>query len=89
VGQDALKRTLKLQPSELILALASDPPGAEIFINGKSVDLVTPANVKVAPDVQKVELRKKCYDVAEVALDEQVDLSKAIVKKLVKLPSCR
>ena len=88
-GQDTIRRTLKLQPTELSVELRSDPAGAEIWINSKSVNLVTPASLKLAPDVQKLELKKKCYDVAEIAIDAQLDVSRPIVKKLVKLPSCK
>jgi eukaryotic-like serine/threonine-protein kinase len=87
-GQDPIRRTLKLQPAEIVLDVRSDPAGADIWINGKSFSQITPASVKLPPDAQKLELRKKCYDVAEIALDE-LDASRPILKKLIKLPSCK
>jgi len=87
-GQETIRKTLKLQPVEIVLDVRSDPGGADVFVNGKSMGMTTPANVKLPPDAQKVELKKKCYDVAEIAIDGQIDPSKPIIKKLVKLPSC-
>ena len=49
----------------------------------------TPANVKLPLDARKVELRKKCYDVFEIAIDGQLDMTQPIIKRLVKLPSCK
>ncbi len=88
-GQDTIRRTLKLQPAEVVLDVRSDPAGADILVNGKSIGQVTPANVKLAADSQKVELKKKCYDGVEIKVDNQLDASKPIVMKLQKLPSCR
>ena len=84
-----LQRTLRLQPSEIVLSVASDPPGAEIWLDGKSLNQTTPGSVKLTPEGQKVMLRKRCYDVVEIAVDAQIDASRQIVKKLIKLPSCR
>jgi eukaryotic-like serine/threonine-protein kinase len=88
-GQDTIRKTLKLQPAEVVLDVRSDPGGADIWVNGKSAGVTTPANLKLPADAQKVELKKKCYDVAEITVDGQLDPSKPIIKKLVKLPSCK
>jgi hypothetical protein len=88
-GQDTIRKTLKLQPADMELDVRSDPAGADIWVNGKPANLVTPASLKLPGDAQKLELKKKCYDVAEIAIDGQLDASRPIVMKLVKLPSCK
>jgi len=88
-GQDTIRRTLKLQPAEMTVDVRSDPGGAEIFVNGKAAGMTTPASVKLPLDAQKLELKKKCFDVMEIPIDAQLDTSKPIIKKLVKLPSCK
>jgi hypothetical protein len=88
-GQDTIRKTLKLQPAEVVVDVRSDPAGADIWINGKSANQVTPASLKLPAEAQRLELKKKCYDVAEIAIDGQLDASKPILKKLVKLPSCK
>ncbi|HEY8211429.1 MAG TPA: protein kinase [Myxococcaceae bacterium] len=88
-GQDTIRKTLKLQSAEMVLDVRSDPAGADIWVGGKPANLVTPASLKLPGDAQKLELKKKCYDVAEIAIDGQLDASKPIVMKLVKLPSCK
>ncbi|HVE83229.1 MAG TPA: protein kinase [Myxococcales bacterium] len=86
---ESIRKTLKLQPSELSVQLRSDPIGAEIWVNGKSVGQTTPAAVTLPAETTKVELKKKCFDVMEIPVDGQLDVSKPIVRKLVKLPSCK
>lgn len=47
------------------LVLNSTPPGAEIFLDGKSTGKVTPAQFPVASGEHKIELRKGGYQDAE------------------------
>jgi uncharacterized protein (TIGR02266 family) len=67
------KANAKLDPKPRTLSVSSDPPGAEIFVDGASTGQQTPADVKIAASKTKVHvtLRKAGFR----ALDQQVDVA--------------
>jgi uncharacterized protein (TIGR02266 family) len=67
------KATAKLDPKPRTLSVTSDPPGAEIFVDGVSTGKQTPADVTIGATKTKarITLRKAGYK----PLDQQVDVA--------------
>jgi serine/threonine protein kinase len=92
-GEEVVRRSVKLQPYEYQLSVSSDPPGAEVWSGNKKVGTTPLPMLKfTGAEIQKLVLRKKCFENAEILMDFPGDPARTIEvsRKLVKAPGpCR
>jgi len=64
------------------LAVRSDPPGAEIYLDGKSTGKVTPAEFKLEAGEHEVEVRKGGYQDADTKVNLRAGANHTFAPKL-------
>ncbi len=85
-----LRLKVRLERSEFPLSVVSQPEGALVMVEGKTVG-TTPATVKVAGGTRKVTLLKHCFTPEEVTLQlpDQPGEPIQVRRTLKKQPNCR
>src|SRR5439155_21122494 len=63
---DTYRGNVHLVPADVMLQLAADTPGAEVFVNDKAMGAVTPTSFRLPSDARRLDLRKRCFDKAEI-----------------------
>jgi hypothetical protein len=82
-GDEPVELSFNLEPlvPQVEVSVESKPSGATIFVDGKDVGMVTPATIVVPATAKALELKKKCYDVAAVAVPQTGGDASASLKK--------
>jgi len=91
VSSEPYRVSVKLEPLNFELAVTSDPKAATILTGSRELG-VTPANVTVPGGLDKLTLRKRCYDELSVPLklpDTPAAAPIAVTGQLHKQPGCR
>ncbi len=64
------------------LMLSSDPKGASVMVNGKRIDMLTPAEIPLAPGTYQIAIEKDGhYAAADIEVHNGINYSKLTLGK--------